>query len=199
VSILACAANNAQAGDTLITRAAYVGGQIANSPSLLLIHGNFSNGNTPVVKLGDVSTATTSGNPASPDLAVTSFSTTDITVVVNHPLVSGLLPAVYRLDVRTFDAAEREWHADHIDLPLGASDLGLLVFNGTIFSVAAPNFTVANVTVGNVTVVTDNTTVFGGAGNPKSLSDIKVGDRVVVTVQKQADGTLLASSVARLP
>ena len=105
VSILACAANNAQAEISLITRAAYVGGQIANSPSQLLIHGNFSNGNTPVVKLGDVSTATSGG---SPDLVVTSFSTTDITVVVKHPLVSGLLPAVYRLEVRTFDAAEGE-------------------------------------------------------------------------------------------
>jgi len=46
-------------------------------------------------------------------------------------------------------------------------------------------------------VVTTNTTVFGNGLT--TLPDVHVGDRVGVTGQKQADGSVLASSVVRLP
>jgi hypothetical protein len=145
------------------------------------------------VTLGDISTATTSGNPASPDLVVASFSTTDIAVTVSHPLDSGLVPGTYRLDVRTFDAAERESHTAHFYLALSASDLGVgFVLDGPIEAIAPPALT-----VGGKTVITDAKTKFGGAGSPGSLADLHVGDQVQVTAQVQADGSLLASSIVR--
>jgi Domain of unknown function (DUF5666)/Abnormal spindle-like microcephaly-assoc'd, ASPM-SPD-2-Hydin len=64
---------------------------------------------------------------------------------------------------------------------------------GTITSIAAPNFTVAG-----VTVITDSQTVYAGAGDPKSLADFRPGDNVDVCGSLQTDGSLAASSVTRL-
>jgi hypothetical protein len=100
MSFLVYAANTALA-NSLVTRADYVGSPTANAPAIILIPGNFAVGSIPVVTLGDISTATTSGNPALADLVVKSYSTTDIAVTVSHPLDSGLLLGTYRLDVRT--------------------------------------------------------------------------------------------------
>ena len=194
MTVLACTVDGALAKHSLITRASYVGGDTPNAPAFLLIHGSFAAGNTPIVTLGDISTATTSGNPASPDLVVTSFSTTDIAVTVNHPFDSGLLPATYLLEVKTFDAAEREWQAVTFYLSLGSSDLGVSAFSGSIAAIAAPSFT-----VGGKTVTVTAQTKFSGAGAPRSFTDLQIGDRVEVTGQLQADGSVLAVSVVRLP
>jgi hypothetical protein len=77
-AVLACATHGALAKETVITQASYVSGAAPNAPATLLIHGSFAAGHIPVVRLGDISTATTSGTPLSPDLVVTSFSTSDI-------------------------------------------------------------------------------------------------------------------------
>jgi hypothetical protein len=194
ISFLACTANTALARDSLITRANYVSSAPANAPAILRIHGSFGVGNIPVVTLGDISTATMSGNPASADLVVTSFSTTDIVVTVPHPIDSGLLPATYRLNVRTFDAATREWNAVNFDLALGAP-FGA-VFSGSVTAIPPSGSTL---TVLGRTVIVDANTKFGGAGNPLSLADLKVGDRVEIGGQLQADGSVLALSIVRLP
>jgi Domain of unknown function (DUF5666) len=193
VSILMGAADAALAADSVITRASYTGGVAANAAAALSIHGSFAAGNTPVVTLGDISTATSSGNPPSSDLVVTSFSTTDIVVTVSHPLDSGLIPATYRLVVRNFDAAEREWRTVTSYLAISTADLGLDQVSGPITAIAPPSFT-----VGNKIVTIDAHTKFSGAGNPKSLADLQVGDKVQVTGQLRPDGSLLASAVVRL-
>jgi hypothetical protein len=195
MTILACTTNGALAKQSLITRVSYVGGATPNVPALLLIHGSFAAGNLPVVTLGDISTATTSGNPASPDLVVTSFSTTDIVITVSHPLDSGILPATYRLEVRTFDASEREWHGVKFDVALGVLDLGLGgVFTGPVEAIVPPN-----ATIGGRTVAFTAQTKFSGAGNPTGFADLNIGDKVEVFGPLQADGTVLALAIVRLP
>ena len=52
-------------------------------------------------------------------------------------------------------------------------------------------------TVGTTAVSVSNTTTFGGAGNPKSLDDLKVGDQVGVVGSVQADGSVLATAIIR--
>ena len=195
-AIFACAASGAWADNngSVITRASFISGAGLNAPATLLIHGSFGAGNIPVVRLGDVSTATTSGTPASPDLVVTSFSTTDIAVTVSNPIDSGILPATYRLQVRTFNAAEREWNAAEIDLSIAASDVGALVFSGVVEALALPSVTVG----GKVVAVTPQTRISSG-GSPVSLADLHAGDRIAVTAQAQADGSLLALAIVRLP
>lgn len=49
-----------------------------------------------------------------------------------------------------------------------------------------------------VTVSVDSNTRFVGA-NLKSLSDLKAGDKIIVTGQKQSDGSIKAITVARVP
>ena len=86
-----------------ITRADAIGDLTKNAPVTLFIHGHgFGVGRTPAVKLGDLSTVTQSGSPATPDLTVSSYSTTDIVVTINHPVDSKLMPASYPLRVLTF-------------------------------------------------------------------------------------------------
>jgi hypothetical protein len=123
---------------------------------------------------------------------VTSFSTTDIVVTVPHPIDSGLLPATYRLNVRTFDAAAREWNAVNFDLALGAPF-------GAVFSGSVTAITSSTLAVLGRTVIVDANTKFGGAGNPLSLADLKAGDRVEIGGQPQADGSVLALFIVRLP
>jgi Domain of unknown function (DUF5666) len=71
---------------------------------------------------------------------------------------------------------------------------GFVVFSGTVTFVASPNLI-----VGGRTVITTAQTKFSGAGAPASLADLKVGDRVAVTGQLQADGSVLAIAIVRLP
>lgn len=86
-----------------ITRADAIGDLTKNAPVTLFIHGHgFGVGRTPAVKLGDLSTVTQSGSPATPDLTVSSYSTTDIVATINHPVDSKLMPASYPLRVLTF-------------------------------------------------------------------------------------------------
>ena len=104
-------------------------------------------------------------------------------------------PATYRLNVRTFDAAAREWNAVNFDLALGVSDLGF----GAVFSGSVQAITSSALTVRGRTVIVDANTKFGGAGNPLSLADLKAGDRVEIEGQLQADGSVLALLIVRLP
>lgn len=187
------AATTALASESVISQATYVPGPDSNSATIL-IHGRFAAGNIPVVKLGDISTATTSGAPPSPDLVVASFSTTDIVVTVSHPIDSGVLPATYRLAVRTFDAAEREWNSAAIDLSIAASDVGFVVFSGPVEAIV-----VDGLTVGGKRVALTSQTKFSGAGSPARVADLHVGDRVAVTAQLVADNPPFASAIVRLP
>jgi len=67
---------------------------------------------------------------------------------------------------------------------------------GAIQQIAVTNL---SLTVAGRIVAVDAHTRFAGAGAPASLADFKVGDFVVVLASKQADSTLLALSVRRLP
>jgi hypothetical protein len=186
--------STANAAEPVITRANYVGGIAGNSPALLFIHGSFGVARSPIVTLGDISTATKSGTPATPDLVVTSFSATDIVVKVSHPADSGLAPASYLLSVKSFDSATRESEPADFVLALGSTELGFVEFVGAIDAIQPQALTVAG-----RTVEIDAHTIFGGAGNPKSVADLLVGASVDVTSRLQADGTFLATSIIALP
>jgi hypothetical protein len=56
-----------------------------------------------------------------------------------------------------------------------------------------------SLTVGDKVIAVDASTAFGGAGDPKSLADLKVGDVVEADVVTAADSTLLAKEIERLP
>jgi hypothetical protein len=71
---------------------------------------------------------------------------------------------------------------------------------GGLTSIAADgkSFVVA-VGVSDTTIDVDAHTTYGGVGDPRSLADFNPGDTVGVCAAKQADGSLLAASVTRLP
>ncbi len=54
-----------------------------------------------------------------------------------------------------------------------------------------------SLTVNDKTIAVDANTEFGGAGDPKSLADLHVGDLVEVEVVTAADGSLLAKEIER--
>jgi len=72
-----------------------------------------------------------------------------------------------------------------------AADVSL---EGQIMGISAPELT-----VGTTTIATDSQTVYAGDGDPKSLADLHAGDLVAVCANKQADGSILAVSITRLP
>lgn len=65
---------------------------------------------------------------------------------------------------------------------------------GSITSIAA-DFGAFSLSTGTLAV--NAATTFGGAGNPKSLADFKVGDFIAVATVTKADGSLLAVMVNR--
>jgi hypothetical protein len=65
---------------------------------------------------------------------------------------------------------------------------------GKVTAVAAHSLT-----VNDKVIAVDASTEFGGAGDPKSLADLHVGDVVEVDVVTAADGSLLAKEIERLP
>ena len=75
-------------------------------------------------------------------------------------------------------------------------DPGAVELHGVIKSLAADG---KSFTINDATIAVNDKTAFGGAGDPKSLADFKVGDAVGVKAAKQADGSLVALGVFRLP
>jgi len=56
-----------------------------------------------------------------------------------------------------------------------------------------------SIALNDVTILVDADTQFGGAGDPHSLADLKLGDFLDVAVVKGADGSPLAKAITRLP
>lgn len=109
--------------DPRILRVDVAGDVTQNTPATLFIHGTgFGTARTPVVVLGQISTVTKSGTPATADLTVQpGFGPTDIVVTLNHPADSGLIPASYPLAVRTFEGHHSEGEWTSIDITIGAA------------------------------------------------------------------------------
>lgn len=85
----------------------------SNTAALMFIHGaGFATDDSPLVVLGELSTATTSGSPATADLTVQSYGPTDIVVSLDHPLASGIIPASYALKVKTFEKKRHDGSCD---------------------------------------------------------------------------------------
>ena len=75
--------------------------------------------------------------------------------------------------------------------PPGSTEL-----EGAITAIAADR---SSITVGDHAVLVDATTSFGGDGSPKSVADLKIGDRVEVKAEAHADGSLHALGIFREP
>jgi hypothetical protein len=71
----------------------------------------------------------------------------------------------------------------------GAPDL-----QGVLQSIAPDG---SSVSVHDVTVTLSPLTVYGGAGDPTSVNDLKVGDTLAICGSHQPDHTLAAKSVTR--
>jgi len=84
-----------------------------NAAALMFIHGaGFATGDTPLVVLGELSTKTASGSPATADLTVQSYGPTDIVVSLDHPLTSGIISASYALKVKTYEKKRHDGGCD---------------------------------------------------------------------------------------